>query len=80
MPVIINRENFIFRHLRYLVKSLDRNPFSAHEDTAILEGMKIGYSLADISLLLGKRSLFQIRKRFKSLLIKPRLNEKDWTE
>ena len=80
VPLINNVLIIIFRHFRYHLYSLDPSPFSAHEDTAILEGIKIGYSLADISLLLGKRSLIQIRNRYKSLLKKPQVKEKDWTE
>ena len=79
--LLINHHSMIIsRHFRYHLHSLDPSPFSAHEDTAILEGIKMGFSLADISLLLGKRSIIQIRNRFKSLMKKPRPNEKDWTE
>lgn len=70
----------IYAHFRYHIYSLDPSPFAAHEDIAILEGIKMGYDFSDISLVLGKRSIAQIRNRYKIIQKRGMGLEKNWTE
>ena len=40
----------------------------------------MGFDLSDIALLLGNRSLVQIRQRYKAIQKKNQGNSKNWTE
>lgn len=72
--------NLFCRHFRYHLYCLDPSPFTLNEDTVILEGVKMGYDLSDISLLLGKRSSMQVRNRYNAIKNKGKGLEKAWTE
>lgn len=80
MTLINHHSIIISRHFRYHLLSLEPSPFSSQEEIVILEGIKIGFDLKEISLFLGDRSLNQIRGRFKALMRKPNPDDKEWTE
>lgn len=57
---------------------IDKSPFCQPEDIAILEGIKIGYNFNDIALLLGNRTVRQIRERYR--IIVRHYSDRPWTE
>jgi len=57
---------------------IDKSPFCQPEDVAILEGIKIGYNFSDIALLLGNRTVRQIRDRYRA--IARNNDDRPWTE
>lgn len=71
-----------YSHFRYYLLSAGES-FTHVEDALILEGVKAGYDMADIVLLMGKRTIQEVRIRYKALqskATKSLASDKPWTE
>lgn len=68
------------RHWKYNVCLTDLRPFSKAEDVVLIEGVKMGFEIKDIAMLLGNRATIQCQRRYRVLAAQPKTQLKNWTE
>ena len=68
------------RHWKYNVCLTDLRPFSKAEDVVIVEGVKMGFEIKDIAMLLGNRATIQCQRRYRQLAAQPKAQLTNWTE